>query len=919
MAFRDKLADQLKDRSESLKRQKALLARVGSREKSPTNPVAQPTQAAPVKAEPIQTAPSPKIAKVRMVGEPVLKITVDGGKDRQFLTPALRECVDLYLQAAQTGSRECVLLWPGTLECLPLVHALSTIERWAQGYKRGLRSVLYPATTATFFPLNHIYANRVDISCFNSMWQELTEPKQAVPEESCEDKDLMLFALAAQFKDEDIQPCLNELIPHFFLETGDAKGIESLNYGSTYLSHVITKLAKRGQKQYLKESTFQSLGAAKSAPDAMFALSYKMTKQEMTAALTALKGMSGIHVALLDATRIAFDRVERVQNRIAAFLRCMTDVFGDDGPGVLIITNDPRQMGYVRAAIQREEQARHQRYRFRPTHAFRMPEIGRGFQPDDKTDLIVLDDAVISVEVTDKETAKLANKAFRLAQQKHLTPEVVEALNRVSKFVQTMGNLPSASCMLYKWLEDSMADEAQRRRYDWVALQNGLMRAVETVPPDLRRLFTDWLAQASALLARQEEGTPLAHAMVSLVKKYAKAGEKILVVVQSNFYQKLAKEYFLNEADTEEIVERVDFVSLAMRKKKVELFAPDRLIVCAMAPDLLGWVVTTPTLPCAIDFLLTQHTATATHYALVPVLKFDAFKPYEKRVRAIHDRILVAQTGGGAVLPEFDYQIPTFTLTTPGVSGAVPGAERGPTDYVEIAVEGGHRIVRGLHSRIYLYDPAAADSRSLGFRAERADAIKPGDHIFEMTEEMRERAEAAFDAAGVIFDHAGEYETLLRQYHRQVLQHVTAKFGGSVSVATRAIREEMLRTNCAQEAGNIRYWINLKNAEKTPFDELMPQAPRHFDTFRVFMEVLGFDPTMTQVFWDGAVKRVRGSRISDGINMGDHYARALFDPDAAAVYDRLPQEVLRSLRSGALDNVYMVTAISFGTTTPRGP
>ena len=46
--------------------------------------------------------------------------------------------------------------------------------------------------------------------------------------------------------------------------------------------------------------------------------------------------------------------------------------------------------------------------------------------------------------------------------------------------------------------------------------------------------------------------------------------------------------------------------------------------------------------------------------------------------------------------------------------------------------------------------------------------------------------------------------------------------------------------------------------------------------------------------------------------------RALFDPDAAAVYDRLPPAALKSLRSGALDSVYEVTAVSFGTTPSRG-
>lgn len=884
----------------------------------PAAPSAAPA-AAPATATPVSAPQASKVAAVRMTGEPTLKLSVDGGNERQFLTPALHECVDLYLQAAQTGSRHCVLLWPGTLESLPLIHALATLERWALGYKRGLRSVLYPATAATFYRLNDIYVSRQDISTFNSMWQEVTEPRQEVPKQHCPEKDLMLFALAGRYRDDQIQPCLNELLPHFLLETGQRKEVAALNYGATYLSHVVTKLAKRRQKKDLQGGAFPALGPAATAPDATFALSYKMTRQEITEALTTLKNVGGIDAVLLDATRVAFDRVEKAQNRIATFMRCLTEVFGADGPGVLIVTNDPRQMTYVRAALKREEQARSQHYRIEATRGCRLAVSGRGFQPDGRPESTELAEAAISVEVTDRETAKLANQAYRLSQQKHLPPDVIEAVNRASKFVQMMGNLPSAPAMLYKSLDESMADPALRRRYDWVDLRNGLNRTLAALAPSVRRPFTDWLAQATKVLERQESGTPLARAMVTLAKRYAAAGEKVLVIVQSGFYQRLATEFFLSEPDIEDFAERVAFASLAQRQQKRELLAPDRLIVCAMAPDLLREVVTSPTLPCAIDFLLTQHTATATYHALAPVLQLAAFKPYEQRVRAIHDRIQIAQANSGAVLPEFDYQTPTFTLTTPGGGANVPGSDRGPTDFVEIEVEDGERIVRGRQSHVYVYDPANADSRSLGFRCVNACEIKQGQRILIMSEAMREQAEAAFDAAGVVFGHAGAFEALLRQYHRKVQAAVAARFPGSVATAARAIRDAMAARNCPQDASNISYWINLKNAEKTTFNDLMPQAPRHFDTFRVFMQVLGFDATDTQTFWDGVVKRVRGTRIADGISVGDHYARALFDPDAAAVYDRLPADALKRLRSGALDSVYEVTAVSFGTTHREAP
>jgi len=389
--------------------------------------------------------------------------------------------------------------------------------------------------------------------------------------------------------------------------------------------------------------------------------------------------------------------------------------------------------------------------------------------------------------------------------------------------------------------------------------------------------------------------------------------------VRNRFYADLANEYFLRDAESERLRDRVQFTAIRMLEQKLAAGGVVRVIVCALSPDLLRWVVTSPTLPCPVDLLLTQQTALGVRYALEPVLGFpDVFNAYFSRVHAIYDPIKWGESMGNAVMPDFDYQPPVFSLTTGDVAVGSGSSERGSADYVEITIEDGRRIHRGHKARVYLYDPAARESRAQGFRPVSAEDLQQGDQLFVMSEEMRERAEATFAAAGVVFDEASKYEQLLRVYHAQVLERVRRRFAGGVAEAARTIRDAMQRANCAHEVGNVRYWINLKDAEATPFGELMPQAPRHFDTFRIFMEVLGFDATAIQVFWDGAVKRVRGTRISDGLNLGEHYDRVLFDPDAAAIYDRLTPTVLNNLRANAIDNVYEVTGISFCTTNPKG-
>lgn len=902
----------LKDREAALKRQKELLTRLGVQKKG----------AAKVEAaeQPPGTSQQPKNAAVRMHGDSILGLTVPDANGAQHLAPALRECVDRYLQVAQCGTREVVLMWPGSLKCLSLIHALATIEYWAQGYKQGLRAILYPATNQTFWGLNHVFADRDDVHTMTNELREVSfSGTNPAVKEGCENKDLMLFSLNSLKADAvaaGLQPSLNDLLPHFYLETGERTEVAALNYGATYLSNILSKLSRLGHAKYLREKTLPTLGASAVAPDAAFALSYKMTKAQLEQGLRTLKGLGRVNVILLDACRPAFERVERLQNRIATFVRLVVDVFGEKAPGILIVSSDPRQMTQLRAALNREEQSHHVQFNFGKTRALCHPTSSIGLQSTTTNEPVALSIANITVEVTDKESARLVINAYRLGREKRVPPALAEALSAVSKYVQTMANLPSAGVLLHKALDDSMADDGLRRRFDWIAQRNRLKSTLGELELSLRGRVLEWIEQANAILSAQEDGTPLARVMLDRIKVRARTGEKVLVVARNRFYADLANEYFLRDPESERLRDRVQFTAMRMFEEKLAVGDIARVLVCSLSPDLLRWAITCPTLPCPVDFLLTQETALGARHTLEPVLGYpQEFQAYLARVHAIYDPIKGSENIGNAVMPNFDYQPPVFTLTTGGTEG---GGERGLADYVEIALEDGRRIQRGHKARVFLYDPAARESRAQGFRSVSAEDLQEGDQLFVMSEEMREQAEATFLAAGITFDEASRYEKLLRAYHAQVLERVRERFAGGVSEAARAIREAMHKANCPQEVGSIRYWINLEDAEATSFGELMPQAPRHFETFRVFMNVLGFDATSIQVFWDGAVKRVRGTRISDGLNLGEHYDRVLFDPDAAAVYDHLTPEVLGTLRANALDNVFEVTAISFCKGTPRG-
>lgn len=773
MVFPKKLANRQKDRDAALKQQKELLRRIIQHGKTPVKSAAN---AAPVPS-PAAPLPPRKVAAVRMRGDSILSLTVPEAKGPQHLAPSLRQCVDLYLQAAQCSTREVVLLWPGTLECLPLIHAIATIEWWAQGYKRGLRAIMYPATSATFRRMNHVFVDREDVIAWTNEVREVSYTGlNPLVKEKCEKKDLMLFAVVSlkeQAKAAGLQPCLNELLPHFYLETGARIEITAQNYGKTYLSHLLSKLSKLGHAKELRERTLPELGAAAVAPDAMFALSYEMTKAQIEIGLREIKALGLVNVVLLDATRAAFERHDKFQNRIAVFVSLVAKVFGEGGPGILIVTNDPRQMTYVRAALAREGKDGVAPVRFGPTRALCHPGQANdlGLRRTEIEPPIQLDDAAIAVSITDRESAQLITEAYRISREKGVPPEAVEVLANASHFVNRMANLPSSADLLHEYLDEAMAGDAQRRSFDWIAQRNRLKELLGDMDVGLRARVLKWMEHATTVLQLQEQGTPLARAMLERIKALAGTDERVLVVVQSRFYANLAEEYLRRAPECEALLERVGFTAIRMLDEKLKTGEPIHVIACALSPELLRWAITTPTLPGTVDFLLTQQSAQGAAFALEPILGHAEFKPYFPRVRALFDPIKGAKGAINAVLPDFDYQAPAFLLAT---SAPAASTERDATDYVEIVIEDGRRIYRGRGARVYIYDPAARESRALGFRVSDAAKVEQGDHIFVMSEEMREEVEATFAAAGITFDEARDDAAAIsrsgaRQGAREVL------------------------------------------------------------------------------------------------------------------------------------------------------
>src|SRR6266571_1017806 len=219
------------------------------------------------------------------------------------LSDGLLDVVNLYLDVAHSKKAAFGLLWPGVLTNLPLTHALATTSRWMEGYKNGLRGLLFPSKANTFYVLDHLYFDADQLLRLADVFLEpVGRDVNPRVRQSLRDKDPFLFFLGTLRKavqGRELRPCINELLPHF--DVGEVE-LNLRNYGGEFFEHLIGRIRDRSYKKALT-STFESIGDPRRAPDALFALTYKVSAASYREKLRLIEKCGQQDVVLVDATR----------------------------------------------------------------------------------------------------------------------------------------------------------------------------------------------------------------------------------------------------------------------------------------------------------------------------------------------------------------------------------------------------------------------------------------------------------------------------------------------------------------------------------------------------------------------------------------------------------------------------------------
>jgi hypothetical protein len=869
--------------------------------------------------EPVKSPPAPEI--VYRYGEAKVSIYREDDTLPSIPGVGLVELINLYLSAAQNRTRHIVLTWPVCPKTLAVVHVLATLERWAHGDKLGVRGLLFPTKTNAFYPLNHLMLEREDVLRYARQLAEVGGVDTSQLRRRCRDKDAFLFSLASLTAEgELIHPTMGELIPHFLATPGKLSW-ESCD--SDLLEHVRAKLARRLHKKALANNC-KFIGNAQTAPDALFALDGRLSRQELRSALGRLK-KGAPEIVIVNATRQIRLETRGWRSALCKFLMMLEEVFGANCPGVLVVTDDPRTAYTLKDDLWRLNHERNKELRWIKLDEYAITGIANALKEDGlvepgQTENRTPIPRTLDVSVVDADAAKVINKIYRLAGQIPNSQELAKPVWDAANYLARLAALPCGVATLVEWLGESGIRDRTREAYSWSSFHAKLVTFNTTTEADFERTeLRDCMQLGTRLYENYQLGTPLAHRLAEIVGQVCgKQRKSLIIVFTSPVYRRLAERYlsaydYPQGSQFEDFQERLRLISSSQLETALAHLNGAHLVFSGLDEDGLRLVITDDRIPAHTELLLTQRNGQSLRSTLKPLVhEFPAFKRWKPRMESILHR-LEHLPEGNQLLIIADFVLPAFRVD---LSTEVEATEDAiDPEAWHICLESGAVLHRRPTHDVYVYDPASADATDRGFRGCKVQSLEPGDKLFVMTSELRELVEAVLKEAGIPIDHDKKFEGALRDYHQSVLKALKLKFPGfELSDQARQLRATILEANekltkdfPAEQS--VRQWIDLGSSPDTPFEVLRPQAPRKEAHFAAFAGVLGFSKLEAAYYWSRVIMPVRNARRLDGRHVSDLYTHMLLQPESVMVHSGIKRDTIKMLFNKARENIVTVEAV----------
>lgn len=824
------------------------------------------------------------------------------------------------LHAGQTKLSGLVLLWPGSLRSLGMVHAVACAARWHQGDKQGVRTLVYPAKANFLQALNHAH---IDRSALVRLAQHLVEvkPNPAVTV-SLPEKDPFWLALNSVKSDAsgDIHPTLAELLPHFFADK-DFQSWKACD--GDLLRYVKARITDVDHRRALSNLSLRALGGIDNAPDALLAISWKASEYDIRQALRSLRNCRQPDVLLLDATRALRKDNPSWKTNFVKFLDCAWEVWRDCTPPVLMVIDEP----HVRTQLLQELEKRAKKQSAAAAWLLRsgLPVFGAvctvngdSLMPVSRPEPLSPEPRQIVINVADTEASKVIESLTRVRRDV-TNPAWAEAMGEAAAYLTRLAALPSSTRVLVNWLGEADVPMAVRQNYAWPVYKSKLEAVRNDAAFGERPRLDRVIAKGDEMWRNYENGTPLARMLAELIEERTRGTEKCCLVFTKPTARRLAERYFETYdgypegAGFEVLRDSVRFVVSRNLESEVDAPRNETLIFVGLDEVSLRLLILEPRISSPAYVLLTRRNAAYLRATIKAVRALPGFASLSSRLDTLWQQLPdFPDIDEDTVFRRGDFVLPTFSFEQ-GLSSAINEHEEHDPNAWELVLDSGASVRRSPGARAYLYEPTLTHTSTRGFKGADVADLQEGDRLFVMSLELRELTEAALKEAGVPISHDRRFEEDLRRYHRAVSDLAAQIPGATLSLRAAHLHEAITHALGPKGAppveGTVRAWLDVERFAGRSFDDAKPGAPRSEAHFKAFAKTLGMDDIHAVYFWKAVIQPLRGVRRADGRRVSDVYAEMLLEPESTVVHRRLKPGVVQMLFERAKENIHTIEAI----------
>ncbi len=814
--------------------------------------------------------------------------------------PWTNELVSTLLSAADEGGVTLCLVWPSKMTSLPVLHALANIERVFAKDLRGLRTLIYPSTHACRTSLHSVLAEKTQLSdFFRTLWA--VQPNGSVSEVSNTTSPAFLAALNAindirNYHPELPNPSLAELVPTFVFDPAKRAWTTTV---ANPLERTLSKVDRLANRRDLRQKVSSEWSEPDKAPGALMAMHYTARKDAWRTAFTtpALKSQGRPELLLLDATSAAIQTNYSAVKRIPDFL-LFTRENGFVDTGAVIVTDDPKTFFILQARLNK----------FRLTFSTKVwaaeakdvllsaHPVAPDWEPFQRSS------SNFSVSIVDRDASQLALAFQRLtsAAGNEESP-AHQALLEACMYVLRLSNMPAGYTDLTEVSAEAGEGDYSSQQSAWTPVRLKLASALDSGALNtVRDSVEQAIARAEKLLDDWNDATPMASRMLAEVRKHAVASQQgISLLLPSNRYVLLAHRFLQRKlgADWAVAQERIEWHTLSSVGKTLTGDCNSKhFTFVGINPDVLRILVTHPEVPHGTAVLVAYRQAESTLTVLTSMKELDAFKAYSGRIGLLAQELdrRLAEVPNPLAIGKLREMPLTFRF-----DDYDHNSQSGEQAYYTFELEGGSRAYAS--GWVYRYVP----DEDPPFRRTAAGAIQPGNFIFDMSDALRTKLESSLQLNGEsVCSVVDPVRILLKLYHNDVQRRCALMFKSTKrSALAREIHARMVEldpkaADC--QPGRVYYWLALQAK-----DDTRPHASRDAKYFKVFCKSLGINDEDAEQHW-GFVRNARRLNQYLGRELVARYAEILFQPESAATYRKVPEDVIRQLQQEALSCVYRV-------------